>query len=114
MIAKLAKLIDKRKRNITVQDINDSVVSENTLAISVGNNWFMDIETGKYYELGGILGEEMTTDMDVYVERTRSLFHFSYDEVKKNNMQPMNEYSAKELRDLYNAHIQNHQYLIEK
>ena len=100
-VCKLARVSHKKKKRLTAEDLKKRIVRENVLMINLDGNWYLDIETGKKYELGGIFGEELENpNAELYVASEKALYYACYDTIKRKDLDPNEELTASELRDI--------------
>ncbi|MBQ8522648.1 MAG: hypothetical protein IJ458_03165 [Clostridia bacterium] len=105
-VCKLARISHKKKKRITAEDLERRIVKKGVLMISVGGEWYMDIETGKHYELGKLFGEELQNpNNELYVVSENPLYYECYDTIKGLNLQPNDQFTARQLRNLYINHF---------
>ena len=103
----LSAISHRKQKILTSEQLLKRVERHDVLMVNVGYNWYMDIETGMRYELGGFFGDELEDlNNDLYISSERPLFHICYDTIKAKNYEPNDKLTAYELRQIYNDHKQ--------
>ena len=89
-----------RKSNKLFKKTQCKLFKSDAIMVNVGDNWFMDIETGRYYEMATEVESTGTT----YVSCESPLYYDCYDTVKSKKLQPNDKFTARELRSIYQEH----------
>ena len=105
-VCSLAHISHKKRKRVKAEDIAKRICNEGVLMVNVCENLYMDIETGKYYELGVVFGEELKyPNNDLYVASVSPLYYMCYETIKQRKLDPNVKVSVKELRDIYNENF---------
>lgn len=88
------------KRFMSQADLKHNIVKQNALLIHIQDFWYMDIETGKYYQLSNIYNSNITNDKE-YINQDRAFYYECYDTIKSKGMKPNGKFTAIELRKIY-------------
>lgn len=104
-VGQLAQIKNIRPNKANAGLVKDNIVKEDLLMISAGDNWYMDIESGEYYEMADFVGAKLQNpNHDLYIVGYQPFYHECYDTVKAKNLEPNDMLSAYQLRDLYKEH----------
>ena len=104
-ICQLAVISNKKQTTLNSRDIVSRIVRYDALMIWVKPNWYMDIESGKMYELGGMFGDELENpNNNYYIAGTEPFEYICYETIKSNGIDINSEYSISEIKQLYKNH----------
>ena len=104
-ICQLALINDKKQKTSISYNFMGRIVKHDALMIRVKPNWYMDIESGKCYELGSICGDELENpNNDYYITGTEPFEYICYETIKSNDIDISGEYSLSEIKQLYKNH----------
>jgi len=107
-VCQLAVISNKKQRTLSSRDIISRIVKYDALMIAVKPNWYMDIESGKCYELGGMFGDKLQSPKNkYYIAGTESFVYTCYETIQDKNIDFNLQYSASEIRNIYNTYFEN-------
>ena len=108
-VGQLAKIKNVRPNKANAGLVKDTIVKEDMLMISVGDNWYMDIESGNYYEMANFVGSKLQNpNRDLHIVGYKPFYYECYDTIKSKNLQPNDMLSASQLRKLYKEHMEQY------
>ncbi len=82
------------------------ILKKDAIMVNVATYWYMDIETGKYYQFGGDNGEEVAKIKGkTYVGNLRPMFHTCYETIMDKHFNCNQMLTAKQLNELYQDHL---------
>lgn len=107
-VCQLATISNKKKKTLFSRDIISRIIKFDALMVRVNPNWYMDIKSGKCYEVGGMFTDELECPNNkYYVAGTEPITYTCYETIQSKGMDVNAEYSAIEIRQLYNIHFAN-------
>ncbi len=105
-VCQLARVSHRKKKTLSAEDLAKRIVKKDVLMISVGCDWFMDIETGEHYELGKLFGEDLQKPTNkLYVVSESPLYYECYDVIQSKHLDPNSKFTARQLRRIYNEYF---------
>ncbi|MFQ6723889.1 MAG: hypothetical protein ACLRFE_00960 [Clostridia bacterium] len=106
-LCKLSRISDKNKKKLSCVDLEKYVVKEDVLMVNIAGDFYMDIQTGKYYELRIFSDKNLKHyNNELYVSDDESFYHKCYDVIKSKNLQPNDMLGLNELKAVYKEYYE--------
>ena len=106
-VCDLSHIIRKNPEKVSEQEVENALVKHNAIMVNSGNNYYMDIETGKQYRVGKLFSKNEKDKQEIVVININAIYHSCYDEVCAHCLDPNAKFSVKQLTKLRDEHFAN-------